>query len=99
MRTARIMTVLVLTVGRHTAGFAYGGYFEVTPVDRAYRDAGIVYAKLDSLDELVRKLSGMPLLYEPGERWVYSFAAEDYLRFSQMLLQARPHDKWVATVA
>jgi hypothetical protein len=51
MRTARIMTVLVLTVGRHTAGFAYGGYFEVTPVDRAYRDAGMVYAKLDSLDE------------------------------------------------
>jgi CubicO group peptidase (beta-lactamase class C family) len=31
-------------VFRHTAGFAYGGYFEDTPVDRAYRDAGIVYA-------------------------------------------------------
>ena len=61
-------------VFRHTAGFAYGGYFEDTPVDRAYRDAGIVYARLDSLDELIRKLSGMPLLYEPGERWVYSFA-------------------------
>jgi CubicO group peptidase (beta-lactamase class C family) len=61
-------------VFRHTAGFAYGGYFEATPVDRGYRDTGIVYAKLDSLDELVRKLSAMPPLYEPGERWVYSFA-------------------------
>jgi CubicO group peptidase (beta-lactamase class C family) len=59
---------------RHTAGFAYGGYFEDTPVDKAYQAAGIVYEKLDSSAELVRKLAGMPLLYEPGSRWVYSFA-------------------------
>ena len=63
-------------VFRHTAGFAYGGYFEDTPVDKAYQAAGIVYAKLDSPAELVRKLASMPLLYEPGTRWVYSFAAD-----------------------
>jgi len=61
---------------RHTAGFAYGGYFEDTPVDKAYQAAGIVYAKLDSPAELVRKLAGQPLLYEPGTRWVYSFATD-----------------------
>jgi CubicO group peptidase (beta-lactamase class C family) len=61
-------------VFRHTAGFAYGGYFEDTPVDKAYQAAGIVYAKLDSVSELVRKLAAMPLLYDPGSRWVYSFA-------------------------
>jgi CubicO group peptidase (beta-lactamase class C family) len=61
-------------VFRHTAGFAYSAYFESTPVDLAYKEAGIDYQKLDSLDELMKKLPGMPLLYEPGERWVYSWS-------------------------
>ena len=61
-------------VFRHTAGFAYGGYFEDTPVDKAYQAAGVLYDKLDSPVELVRKLATMPLLYDPGSRWVYSFA-------------------------
>jgi CubicO group peptidase (beta-lactamase class C family) len=59
---------------RHTAGFAYGGYFEATAVDKAYQERGIVYEKLDSPTELVSKLAAMPLLYDPGSRWVYSFA-------------------------
>lgn len=61
-------------VFRHTAGFAYGGYFEDTPVDKAYRAEGLVYEQLASPAELVRKLPAMPLLYDPGSRWVYSFA-------------------------
>ncbi|HXN80291.1 MAG TPA: serine hydrolase domain-containing protein, partial [Steroidobacteraceae bacterium] len=65
--------ITIQDVLRHTAGFVYG-YFDDTPVDRAYRDAGIEYAKLESLSELVDKVAAMPLLYDPGERWVYSFA-------------------------
>ena len=59
---------------RHTAGFAYGGYFEDNPVDRAYQAAGLRYEQLDSVAQLTARLASMPLLYEPGERWVYSFA-------------------------
>ncbi len=59
---------------RHTAGFAYGGYFDSTPVDKAYQADGITYAKLESLSELVQKIAREPLLYQPGERWVYSFS-------------------------
>jgi len=59
---------------RHTAGFAYGGYFEATPVDKAYQADGIVYDKLDSLSDLVQKIAREPLLYQPGDRWVYSFS-------------------------
>jgi CubicO group peptidase (beta-lactamase class C family) len=66
--------VTIQDVFRHTAGFAYSAYFESTPVDLAYKEAGIDYQKLDSLDELVSKLARMPLLYEPGERWVYSWS-------------------------
>ena len=68
--------ITIQDVFRHTAGFAYGGYFEDNPVDRAYQSEGIVYEKLDSLAELARKLSAMPLLYDPGARWVYSFASD-----------------------
>src|SRR5215472_7054064 len=59
---------------RHTAGFAYGGYFDSTPVDKAYQADGIVYDKLDSLSELVQKIAREPLLYQPGDQWVYSFS-------------------------
>lgn len=65
--------ITILDVFRHTAGFAYG-YFGDGPVDRAYRAAGIEYGKLDSLAALVHKLAAMPLQYDPGEQWVYSFA-------------------------
>jgi CubicO group peptidase (beta-lactamase class C family) len=44
----------------HTAGFAYG--FGNTPVDTAYRDT----------KEMIDKLAGIPLLYQPGKGWVYS---------------------------
>ena len=65
--------ITIQDVLRHTAGFTYG-YFGDTPVDQAYRAAGLEYAKLDSLKELVHKLAAMPLLHQPGERWEYSFA-------------------------
>jgi CubicO group peptidase (beta-lactamase class C family) len=59
-------------VFRHTAGFTYGGFFEDTPVDKAYQAAGVPASQ--SLAELVGRMSGLPLLYQPGERWVYSFS-------------------------
>jgi CubicO group peptidase (beta-lactamase class C family) len=65
--------ITIQDVMRHTAGFTYG-YFGDTPVDRAYRAAGIDYQKLDSVKELTEKLATMPLLFSPGDRWEYSFA-------------------------
>jgi len=80
-------------VFRHTAGFAYSAYFENTPVDLAYKAAGIDYQKLDSLDELVSKLSAMPLLYEPGERWVYSWS-HDVLAYLVEQLSGQRFDEY-----
>jgi CubicO group peptidase (beta-lactamase class C family) len=65
--------IIIQDVFRHTAGFTYGGFGD-TPVDKAYLKAGIDFAKLDSLKEFVDKLATLPLLYQPGERWVYSVA-------------------------
>jgi CubicO group peptidase (beta-lactamase class C family) len=52
---------------RHTAGFSYG--FGQTPVDAAYQEARVTQG---SLQEIVSRLAGIPLLYQPGARWVYS---------------------------
>jgi CubicO group peptidase (beta-lactamase class C family) len=78
---------------RHTAGFTYGGYFDSTPVDKAYQAAGIDYARLDSLSELVTKLAREPLLYQPGEQWVYSFS-HDVLADLVETLSGMPFDAY-----
>jgi CubicO group peptidase (beta-lactamase class C family) len=62
--------ITIQDVFRHTAGFSYG--FGDSPVSKAYQKAGIDFAKMESLKELVDKLATCPLLYHPGERWVYS---------------------------
>jgi CubicO group peptidase (beta-lactamase class C family) len=64
--------ITIQDVFRHTAGFSYG--FGDTPVDKAYQKAGLDFSRLDSLKELVDKLATCPLLYQPGEKWVYSLA-------------------------
>ncbi len=65
--------ITIQDVFRHTAGFGYGGSDD-SPVNKAYREAGIDFSKMDSLKDLVDKLATVPLLYHPGERWVYSVA-------------------------
>jgi CubicO group peptidase (beta-lactamase class C family) len=58
-------------VFRHTAGFSYG--LGATPVDQAYQKGGVDFATAESLKQLVtEKLPKIPLLYQPGEQWVYS---------------------------
>jgi CubicO group peptidase (beta-lactamase class C family) len=56
---------------RHTGGFSYGT--GTSPVDRVYQQLGIDNARAASLREMVtEKLPQAPLLYQPGEQWVYS---------------------------
>ena len=57
----------------HTAGFTYG-IFGDTPVDKMVRDADLFQSK--DLHEFVTKLAGLPLLYQPGTKWVYSVSMD-----------------------
>ena len=70
----------------HTAGLSYGD--TGTILDKAYKDAGIESGI--SLKDLVNRLGNVPLYYQPGTRWVYSFAhdVQGYLveHFSGMTL-------------
>ena len=53
----------------HTAGFTYG-FFGNTVVDKMYLDLHVWQSQ--SLQEMMDKLAKIPLLYQPGTRWVYS---------------------------
>ncbi len=57
----------------HTAGFTYG-IFGNTPVDKMYLDRKVWQSQ--SLQEMIDKLAKIPLLYQPGTRWVYSLSMD-----------------------
>jgi CubicO group peptidase (beta-lactamase class C family) len=57
----------------HTAGFTYG-LFSATPVDKMYLSPNIFGSP--NLQEFVSRLSRVPLLYQPGTKWVYSVSVD-----------------------
>jgi CubicO group peptidase (beta-lactamase class C family) len=66
----------------HTGGLTYGGALAVLgvpddphPVELAYKEEG-VRRQDESLPDFLRKLGGVPLRYQPGERWMYSLSTD-----------------------
>jgi CubicO group peptidase (beta-lactamase class C family) len=57
----------------HSAGFTYG-LFGSTPVDKMYQEAQLLAAP--SLKDFIDRVSKLPLLYQPGEAWVYSVSVD-----------------------
>jgi CubicO group peptidase (beta-lactamase class C family) len=88
--------ITIQDIFRHTAGFGYGGSDD-SPTTKAYRDAGVTdFARLDSLKQLVDRLATVPLLYQPGERWVYS-VAHDVQAYLVEYFSGMRFDKYVQT--
>lgn len=68
--------MLVKHLFSHTSGLTYG-FMQATPVDAAYRAAGVEFAVGEvSLQEQVAKLAQIPLLCQPGTQWNYSVATD-----------------------
>ena len=83
----------ILDVFRHTAGFSYGN--SDSPVDLMYQENGISYEKAASLKEMVAvKLPKMPLLYQPGTKWVYSFS-HDVQAYLVEYFSGMPFDEYL----
>ena len=57
----------------HTAGFTYG-VFGTSLVDKMYLDEQVFQSR--SLKDMIDKLAKIPLLYQPGTRWVYSVSMD-----------------------
>src|SRR3954469_2996139 len=67
---------------RHTLGLASG--LGQSPVDAMYREAGLSMGQLDSVAQEVDKLGTVPLLYDPGERWVYGLGHDVQARLIEV---------------
>jgi CubicO group peptidase (beta-lactamase class C family) len=57
----------------HTAGFGYGLSGD-DPANKAFRDERVLSSQ--DLDEMMKKIVEIPLLYEPGTKWSYSVAVD-----------------------
>jgi CubicO group peptidase (beta-lactamase class C family) len=57
----------------HSAGFTYG-LFGSTPVDKLYQAANPLGEP--SLQAFITKMATLPLLYQPGTKWVYSVSVD-----------------------
>jgi CubicO group peptidase (beta-lactamase class C family) len=79
-------------VFRHTAGFSYG--FGMEGIDQQYRKAGVDFNTMTSLKDMVDRLAKLPLMYQPGERWVYS-VSHDVQAYLVERFSGKPFDQYV----
>lgn len=87
----RPMTIRDLA--RHTSGLTYGNPDDI-PAIKAMADAAQPLALTNTLDEFVRRLATLPLEYQPGEKWRYSFAVDVQALLVQRL-SGKPFDQYV----
>lgn len=67
----------------HTSGLTYGFLFQ-HEVDALYRREKIAHPG-ESLEEMCKKLAGMPLLFSPGKRWNYSHSTDVLARVVEVV--------------
>jgi len=77
---------------RHTSGMV-GGAEDPGPVGEMYRQADAENLE-NTLAEKVRRLASLPLLYQPGTRWVYSQAVDVQARLVEVL-SGQPFDAYL----
>ena len=62
---------------RHTSGFAYADNAPFPEIKDAYNKADIESRETDvSPEELVQRLAGIPLAWQPGTRWQYGVSTD-----------------------
>lgn len=79
---ARPMTVEDLML--HRSGLGYGIFGPVNPVAAAYEKAGLVTPE-DNLESKMTKLSKLPLMFQPGEAWYYSYGIDVLGRIAEVI--------------
>jgi CubicO group peptidase (beta-lactamase class C family) len=85
----------------HTAGLTYGSLLEtlgiggqVHPVDQVYKALKVRREATEDLDAFVAKLGRVPLRYQPGRQWMYSFAT-DVVGALVQRISDRPLDRFL----
>jgi CubicO group peptidase (beta-lactamase class C family) len=84
----------IVDLMRHTSGLTYG-FQQSTNVDAAYRKLGIgELERHGTLDEMVKKLAGVPLEFSPGTAWNYSVST-DVLGYLVGKISGVPFDEYL----
>ncbi|HEY5475380.1 MAG TPA: serine hydrolase domain-containing protein [Tepidiformaceae bacterium] len=83
----------------HTGGLTYGASLDGPggkrhPVDQVYRREGVRGGADETLKTFVQKLAKVPLRYEPGERWMYSYSV-DVSGYLVEALSGKPFDQYL----
>jgi CubicO group peptidase (beta-lactamase class C family) len=87
----------------HQSGLTYGNGLQTLagleglklhPVDQAYLDAGVQRAGSETLRSFVEKLALVPLRYDPGDRWMYSYAT-DVCGYLVEAISGKPFDEYL----
>jgi CubicO group peptidase (beta-lactamase class C family) len=77
---------------RHTLGIGAGS--GPPPVAQLYRDNRIWVNSMDSLAQQMQLLGKMPLLYHPGEQWLYGYGHDVQARLVE-ILSGLPIDRFL----
>ena len=77
----------------HTAGLTYG--WGSGPVDKRYREANM-FKRGATLADMAKKLSTVPLVHEPGERWTYGLST-DVLGYLVEVVSGMPFEEFLQT--
>jgi CubicO group peptidase (beta-lactamase class C family) len=84
--------ITVRDILRHTAGFIGGG--DDSPVGKAYIAADLRGGYANTLPQVSQKLAAVPLLYQPGTRWLYSDAVDIQAALTEKL-SGVPFDRYL----
>ncbi len=68
----------------HTAGFSYN--FLANPVGKKYDEIKLFHSDITTLEEEIKKLAEVPLLYQPKSSWVYSVSMDVLGRILEVVL-------------
>jgi len=82
--------ITVRDITRHTAGFASGAHPELGEMVKA-ADA---INKENTLAQMTKKLSALPLAFQPGEQWAYGISVDVQARLVEVL-SGKPFDQYV----
>ncbi|HEY8767336.1 MAG TPA: serine hydrolase domain-containing protein [Dehalococcoidia bacterium] len=76
----------------HTGGLSYG--MTDHPVDRAYGGAQVIRGRGETLRTFVERLAHVPLMYDPGDRWMYSYST-DVCGYLVEAISGEPFDQYL----
>ncbi len=69
-----VRPITIRDLMRHTAGLAYG-LQPTHPVEILYRESKLLN-RASNLDRMMEQIQSLPLIAQPGDRWVYSVAVD-----------------------